>query len=409
MRLSSGVTSEDWKGLTSREARPLAGTPLTLVSWTFGRVPKRFEILDQELNSIWSLAAPKGVGFEDRQLREIDRQGVILQTEEPGSFEIRIVQDGVRVRFTVEVDAGSPSGWKITETNRAFFEPPAEPGCPEIRLEELQRIALRTASRGDESIVARSGAIEIDRLGRILVEFEHPSAVLAFAADGEELFTCELDSYTGHLARLASTKDGNVYVQDRAIREKTAYLQFAPDGSRVGASTLNNDATFVPGGERAWCTTQYGTEVALLANPGGEELMSIQRRPDRHWFDYVGSLDVSADGSLVVLEYGDIFAPEPGGSLGIYDADGIPLRTLRLLPRAVRSDKVVHGGDWIAVGSRNLEVYLVCLADASEFQVRFGDAPMPAETIGTFAFSPDGRELWLVDCEPLELRRYRMP
>jgi hypothetical protein len=137
------------------DARPVAGTPLTLVHWRVteykspparNRSGAQFALHDLRGQSVWHVDLPVEYGDDvdaAERLAEPSDCGAILHTDQPGQFEIRCIADRARVTFAVGAD--SEGGWSVREIGRAPDSPPEVPTVegPVISPKLLQR--LRTA------------------------------------------------------------------------------------------------------------------------------------------------------------------------------------------------------------------------------------------------------------------------
>jgi hypothetical protein len=125
-------------------ARPVAGTPLTLVHWLrqdVGSGPgsppgARFTLVDPAYAPVWTLELPGDYevrgdeGATARLERSIFEHGAILDTGPPHRFAIRHAAAGMRVAYEVEPGEEAAGGWSVREVART---PYAEPGAPEQR------------------------------------------------------------------------------------------------------------------------------------------------------------------------------------------------------------------------------------------------------------------------------------
>ncbi len=400
------VTMEERGTMWSVAARPVIGTPLTLVEWRKSLGGEHFELRDSDLATVCTLEPPLyRVADYSPQDSEIRRHGTILRSDQPGSFEIWHVAEAARVRYRVEHDSVLPAAWSIREASREPYELPAEPEVLAIQLEELPRISF--GMRTNANLEQAPGIFtRIDRFGRILVEDRESYAVHVFGADGKRISTCALGPGEDWGAGLAATSDGGIFLELGSSGRE--YARFDSDGTRTDTVTLGDRASFGSGAEDAWCVRDYS--LARIENPSGKLLQRIPRRPDGRWFHWIASPVVGPDGTLVVLEMlmGFPSLSDWGCALSFFSAEGAPLRTL-VFPRALYGAcRVAHGGRWIAMGVARNDLFLFRLADEALFHFQFPE--IDEEKLDKpFGFSPEGDELWVVHSEPLELRRYRMP
>jgi hypothetical protein len=164
------------------DARPLAGTTLTLVHWwrreeAFDdRDGARFTLVDPLGNTAWSLEWPSDYhvpGDENAELRvwrELHEHGAILRSDQRGQFDLWCAGSAERVTFSITTDAAGR--WFIREKGRhpyaapAKVEPPSTP-IPEWRPRVLGRITLRLPGRLPAPMIRDVYDFVFDGRGRI--------------------------------------------------------------------------------------------------------------------------------------------------------------------------------------------------------------------------------------------------
>ena len=165
------------------DAKPIRGTPLTLVHWwrydqrdRRNRVGARFTLVDIQAKPVWSLELPNDYSVpgnekaEDRLRDLIHERGGILETSQLGQFDLLFAAASKKVTFSVKQnDAGT---WTVKEVDRRAyaFAPQAEPkppGIPERPLKYEGPLVLRTKSAAAPSPVRGVSNFVFDGQGRI--------------------------------------------------------------------------------------------------------------------------------------------------------------------------------------------------------------------------------------------------
>jgi hypothetical protein len=136
------------------KAQPVAGTPLTLVQWwCYADNPSKcgalFTLIDLAGHQVWQLprlddySIPGDEKAQSQLTGRIQDKGAILDTDQPGMFELWFVRDKQRVIHTVERDG---EGWKVKEIGRQPYPPPEKklvtPKPPEKPLAVLGTFTL---------------------------------------------------------------------------------------------------------------------------------------------------------------------------------------------------------------------------------------------------------------------------
>lgn len=171
----------------SREARPIPGTPLTLLQWWRTELSRdgllvsaRFTLLDLACVPVWSLDLPGDYTVRgnddasDKLQDELPARSAILDTS-LRHFTLRHVAANRRVTYEVERDSSMPSGWRVVEqANVAFVDERKAESRPsvasrfrEMTLSKIGSIELRSPSAiAAESAIQRVGAFAMDDRGR---------------------------------------------------------------------------------------------------------------------------------------------------------------------------------------------------------------------------------------------------
>jgi hypothetical protein len=318
---------------------------------------------------------------------------------------------------------GSPPIWRMTSTGkvRAKLRPRFPDGnAPNGLARRLQvgRDGRLWSTDGsafhrldDDGVVDRTignpreadrleqpSSLEIDHLGRVLVQDARTGAVHVFDSSGARLFVCrpEPTDYerVGDSNRLVTAVDGGLYVQAGG-----GYLEFGPDGARRGERSLSHHATFRPGFEESWVVSRNSLR-RLDAN--GREAVELTRHPDGDWLQPEDA-DVLADGSVVVYDWARRGTP----SLLVFDREGRERRTITL-PEAVRGYHVRATERWAAVSRYDPEAFLIEIESGDVIRVE-ADAASPEGALWELGFSADGSELWWIRRDTLELLRFALP
>jgi hypothetical protein len=344
----------------SLDARPVAGTSLTLVHWRredvqADRDGARFTLVDTTGNSVWSLdwpsdyQVPNDEKAEIRLWKELHEHGAILRCDQRGQFDLWCARDAERVMFNVR--AGAAGKWLVAETNRQPYvtpvktEPPPVPipewrphvsGRITLRVPELEPAPLIREVNGFARHVERldCAAVTVDVAGRIYAVAATTMTVHVFDLDGRWLRACKLESH----GTPADLRDTDITASDRgdifmslSTLDGRRHLHYSGEGKRVGFESL--PAKFAT---QMWCP-QPGTarrwvlcgEVALLVESSGAVIRTIARRCDRIWLDSVEKGSVASDGSIAIVARASALPGAPY-TVNIYTAQGEPIQTIHL-------------------------------------------------------------------------------
>ncbi|MEO8671348.1 MAG: hypothetical protein ABI411_08550 [Tahibacter sp.] len=154
-------------------ARPVAGTPLTLVQWyrsidgssalsSSDHVGTRFALLDLDYRPVWSIdladdyAVPGDEKAQFLRVDDIRQHGAILDTAKSSHFTLREVASNQRVEYRVDHGEPPSSAWQVRETARRPFDP-------------VQASASTTASI-KERVLKRLGSFVLEGAGSIAKE-----------------------------------------------------------------------------------------------------------------------------------------------------------------------------------------------------------------------------------------------
>ncbi len=256
-----------------------------------------------------------------------------------------------------------------------------------------------------EAELFEAGTFATDQ-GRIFVQDARTGNLHAWSAEGTKLFVGRLDPELAHevnrIGRIACDANGVVHVEaDDSFNDR--YFQWGAEGAYRGVVELGGNVVFDPGTGNRWV---WGYHTGLTGfDPGGRELVKVDRRPDGTWIRGVEDAEASADGTVVALD-----PPE----LLFFSREGKPLRRLELpnhpeepLNR-LEYAQLASSGDWIAVHDWGPRVALVRVEDGAVFLFS-PDLPRSERSSWTTGFSPDGRELWLLEEPALVVHRFALP
>ncbi len=255
----------------------------------------------------------------------------------------------------------------------------------------------------------------VDPLGRIAIQDEDTRAVHVFDQQGAQLFVAKPlpGDFEGSFSErdVLGSFDGRLLVRSEAFGG--AWLGFDEQGQRLGPIDLGGSSrfecdavAFAPEPGHYWVHGAPQRDVAVLRDTEKRELARTERRSDRRWFEELRRLSTDASGQLAVLE--DLPYSGGGSAVSWFDPRGRPLGQ-RTICRSVQGNVMASSEGWIAVASYNAPTVWLCRkADAHLMRWIPPDAALEnwARHLG---FSPDGRELWLVQASARALWRFALP
>lgn len=319
-----------------------------------------------------------------------------------GEFSLRF-PDGRK--FTSSIKPG-PDGRMWAAQGRALLEV-NEKGV-------VQHIVgdAPTADRLD-----RIAAATIDTHGRLYALDEHTYCVHVFSPEGKPLFLCkpdprEIPAASFVFPNLTISDAGEIFVSRKGNFFEEAgggYLRFSAEGHRQGIVRLDLDSIteewhFQPGTGRRWIRCYE--EIALV-DARDRVIKKINRRPDGHWLDGPDALAVAPDGAMVVFDCG-FFNSTPDPSLNIYSADGKPVRNFPSPEVLGCHMKIAFSGEWIAAIGYDGPLILFDRTGKSLQDSAVGKRLTPDRDRFLF-FSPDGKELRILDAETQTVHRFAVP
>ncbi len=187
---------------SSIDARPICGTPLTLVQWRHWDRQShanredgvRFVLLDAGLEPVWTL--PRHVDLvhpdpevEDEQSKKLRWVSFILG-DGPRRFELRHVRSAERVEYVVSGGTDAMSGWTVRTVARApYVEPVAEPPAPwpNLTLERLRPTELHTGGVSLTSPLRDVDDFDFDGAGNVRFvrrEADHAATLVSLDENG---------------------------------------------------------------------------------------------------------------------------------------------------------------------------------------------------------------------------------
>ena len=281
------------------------------------------------------------------------------------------------------------------------------------RLDESGVLRTRLGPAPDTEVLEEPFAIDFDDSGRLAVVDRRSHSIHLFTVDGQRDRVLHPDpgDFETHwfpLEDFVSAPDGRLLVPgDSALDPmEERFLQFAPDGERLGWTQVGGDLLDYPaaGGRWAAAGSRYFPCTLTRFDAAGEPELSWSRRPNGDFYLSIDAIDCGEDGSLAVLTGAD----EARLELDLYSPTGSALRTVDLhAAGGPYWNRLSQSSDWIAVSSFEKEALLVPRNGGSVSRVRLDES---ARDDGcAFTLSPDGAELWCATREPLALHRFALP
>lgn len=404
----------------SMDARPIAGTPLTLVQWYVAQrrssrdrdLGTRFVLVDADYEPVWTLSLPEDFLLAEEEdtveaLHELRSKSGILAVS-PKRFELRHVEIHKRVAYEIRADNDALNGWSVREVARAPYEEtrPKPKPFDEVALQRIASIALQSGAPTDAAEAEKISNVFFDGRGRILLEHGRAKALHVFSAAGrrEHVLVPEpevLGDSWFYGGLIVSGPDGSVYASVETHEDR--HLVFSAEGECLGPVELGGpQVAFLASGERwaAGWALREGERVRKLA-PGGEELARITRRPSGRFFVDIEAIGCRPSGELAVLSEDNDF------ELDLFDVVGAPQRTIAL--HGARADwwTVRYGERWIVLSDTSNAALLISLSSGHVSLARVADGAQG--TAHAFELSPDGRELWCATQTPPALHRFALP
>lgn len=280
-------------------------------------------------------------------------------------------------------------------------------------LDESGVLRPRFGSAPDADVLEEPLTIHFDDSGRLAVVDRRSHSIHVFRASGERERVLHPDPADFEeswfpLQAFVSAPDDRLFVPGKRFTdlEGDRYLEFAPDGRRVGWTDLGGDLFDFRADGGRWSAHGSFHSACSVASFGadGTPGVSIARRPNGDFYLGIDAIDEGPDGSLAVLTGAD----EDRLELDLYSSTGAVLRTVDLHAAGGRYwNRLSQSPDWIAVSSFMNEALLVPRNGGPPNRVRVEEGTRDDGC--AFTLSPDGTELWCATREPLALHRYALP
>ncbi len=269
-------------------------------------------------------------------------------------------------------------------------------------------LVLGDAPRADS--LGEVSTMTVDGKGFIYLVSLRTTAVHVFDRTGKLLRVCEPlpDDFTSNAYSTAISVAGNgeVFVHGDGARTG-GYLRFGSDGRRIGFAEETDwgsgaDWLFGPAGREHWAT---GYDSVYLVDADGTTKRTIERRPDRNWFETISHTAVAPDGSLAFVSC-DSRASFMKPTLSVFDPTGEPVSTISL-PSDTYVGGMAYDGKCVVIPYEN--DWLVVDVKTRSIQ-RFKPDLRRTPSSNWYCFiAPSDRELWLCEPNSRVIQRFRAP
>jgi hypothetical protein len=272
-----------------------------------------------------------------------------------------------------------------------------------VRLGDDGVVDRLVGTKADEDTLGVIAGAAAGATGLIYLADDQTGSVHVFSPEGRKLhiFKPTKTDTSGNLRSptLTVTDKGRVFLKGDWIDEK--YMVFCADGSPENAIPTEQFFNWIArrgiGG-----MLMTGFRELMITDESLAVKRTINRWPDRRWFEYCESAAVAEDGSFVILGGS---GPEVG-LLGFYSPDGNPQRMARV-PVEWDTERLSLAG-WnrkhIAMNYGSISV----ICDREGKLVNSQNVPAIEGKWAQFIMR-DGQELWILDFEKREVSRYAMP
>ncbi len=320
-------THEFWCILATR---PVAGTPLILVNWSYTKWAEdgntqraeggSFALIDAAGAPVWELDRPNDYPedfvYSSRQAGE----GAILRTATPRRFELRFVKENQRVTFEVEPDG--EGRWRVTERGRSDFgaaasqEPEDQPAkLDSLTPRHLGTITLETDSAPAPEIrdIANFDVDDQGRIGFLRRERDHSTTFVLVDAAGRVIRAVSLKETFGPAYNLptATSTAGDRWL----ITART--WQSAPGGNEhvttrawwlnTATAAIEEIQPFTGQGARHVAATRDGGFVVTISPESSagqrDELVAFDREGKERWRaapdDVILGVTVTTNGRII--------------------------------------------------------------------------------------------------------------
>lgn len=279
------------------------------------------------------------------------------------------------------------------------------------RLDASGVVELEIGAKLSADVLGKPSALAIDLLGRALIQDQDTGAVHVFDESGKRLFVCKPEpadfGNVSSIDHLAALPDGGVLVENGSGFQSSSYVTFDAQGRRTAMRKDLPDNLLVSPTSGARAGTQHGGHLVVV-DDAWKVRKDVERKADRRWLVSPVGPAMGPDGTIAVVDGRGFmsFAEEPS-VIAFYTKDGDPIRIVPL-PGIVRTYQVALGRDWAVLSSYESECRLVKLDDGTvkRFVLTGSDAKNQRVHFG---FSPDGKELRVLDATSRKLHRFALP
>ncbi|MET0553329.1 MAG: hypothetical protein ABW221_09845 [Vicinamibacteria bacterium] len=338
------------------DAQALAGTPLTLVHWTRSHWKKdelgvSFSLIDANGTVAWAVDWPRDrqVAAGDRAAQKLlDALGstsAILDAGRPRAFTVLSVRSRERVSFVVEPAGGA---WKVRESGRAPWSPPAEaavvlPPAPERALRALEPVVLGGGRSSADAATRGVHQFDLDERGRVGFAREEGCAVTFVFGDGDSFRETALGRWEqGNCGwPLVAWTGGNRWLVAMEYASGTG-------GWSVDAATAAVRPFVLPEGVslRAVAGRPGGGLVLLGERDGNTVLlwMDADGRPERSFSEPAHTSEAALSGATdVAVAPSGTVAVLASERVGVFDRNGRLARTIELRRAWGREPRYLSG------------------------------------------------------------------
>lgn len=361
-----------------------------------------------DLKEAWGRKPEYASGIDN----DVDGGVVVYESGKTKKF-VRMRSDGsVRKEVSAKYADGRPvdarSRMEVDSQGRLWVTD----GGSLMRLSEDGIVEFHLGNAPHSEKLAKISGVKVDRRGRVYAVDERTGSMHVFDSTGALLYLCkpDLTDFPGNLMwpEIAVMDDGTVYLGKglgRDLSEPKQYIQFGPDGKRLGAKPF-----FSKSFTEDWFSFPSGNLLAvnyhdaLLIDASGKELRAIKRRPDGAWLDKPSGAAVAPNGSFVITAPADKSSPR-AWTISVYDSEGEPKQTITMPKDFEVSFFIFDGEKFITRKGSEL-----CFVDKhGQVTGSFNPELKGLEERRWESFlTMDGRELWLVSKTERKVHRFEM-
>ncbi len=334
------------------------------------------------------------------------------------------------------VKRGAKDKWVVTEIGRKDWEVPKiaeerkESGeqtaeerlakIPQETLEYLSEVKLDEKGVAIKSIsrpprqerLGRIVAATTDWQGRLFVLDEQTYCLHVFNPEGKKLFISKTYPSDANVdiiefPSITIAHNGEILVKRP---NKSGYIRFSPTGKRLGIERLDLDWVIeewycLPGINHRWvrcCKDIY------LVDAKDKVLKTIKRRGNNTWLQNPGALTIGLDGSFIVIDAPDSILSGncDWPSINLYSATGKPTRTFFTATSDLYG--LAYNGRLIAAIGYDGPLFLYDTSGKALLRCEMGKYLKDNRGRDLF-FSPDGKELRILDYKTKTLHRFALP